>query len=405
MAIYKRGGVYWYEFVYNGKRYQRSSGVKNQREARLIEATVKGDLAKGEVGIIERRKVPTLEVFAKDFMAAIRVRSADKPDTVSFYAKKLAQLLKHRPLREARIDSIDEAMIERYVTLRRASVAPATCNRELATLRRALRLAEEWKVITRAPRVRLLNGEGQRDFVLSHSDETKYLSACPPTLRDAASVMLDTGLRIGELLSLRWEDIRFDPAGAARFGSLKVREGKSKNAQRNLSLTSRASAVLSARRKQSASAYVFPGEYKADQNRDMKLQKQTQLIGAQIDDTKLKRPMDAPMLVTSLDHLHRRVCEPVVDGKKQVLFPREFVLHGLRHTFLTRLGEAGADAFTIMKLAGHSSVTVSQRYVHPTPESCELAFERLEALNARESVRAEGKESLQKSLQSLDDSA
>ena len=50
---------------------------------------------------------------------------------------------------------------------------------------------------------------------------------------------------------------------------------------------------------------------------------------------------------------------------------------------LTRLGEAGADAFTIMKIAGHSTVTVSQRYVHPTPEALERAFERLEALNGR----------------------
>jgi hypothetical protein len=42
-----------------------------------------------------------------------------------------------------------------------------------------------------------------------------------------------------------------------------------------------------------------------------------------------------------------------------------------------------SGAFTIMKLAGHSNVIVSQRYVHPTPESCELAFERLEALSAK----------------------
>ena len=55
---------------------------------------------------------------------------------------------------------------------------------------------------------------------------------------------------------------------------------------------------------------------------------------------------------------------------------------------LTRLGEAGADAFTIMKIAGHSSVTVSQRYVHPTPEGLERAFERLEALNATKSEEA-----------------
>ena len=48
---------------------------------------------------------------------------------------------------------------------------------------------------------------------------------------------------------------------------------------------------------------------------------------------------------------------------------------------LTRLGEAGADAFTIMRIAGHSSVTISQRYVHPSPEAVEKAFERLDAIN------------------------
>jgi len=56
------------------------------------------------------------------------------------------------------------------------------------------------------------------------------------------------------------------------------------------------------------------------------------------------------------------------------------VLHSVRHTFGTRLGESGADAFTIMKLMGHSTVTVSERYVHPSPESVERAVERLLAL-------------------------
>ena len=40
------------------------------------------------------------------------------------------------------------------------------------------------------------------------------------------------------------------------------------------------------------------------------------------------------------------------------------------------------DAFTIMQVAGHSAVTVSQRYVHPSPETIERAFERLERLNS-----------------------
>jgi hypothetical protein len=41
------------------------------------------------------------------------------------------------------------------------------------------------------------------------------------------------------------------------------------------------------------------------------------------------------------------------------------------------------DAFTIMKIAGHSSITISQRYVYPSPESVESAFEKLEVSNQR----------------------
>jgi hypothetical protein len=55
--------------------------------------------------------------------------------------------------------------------------------------------------------------------------------------------------------------------------------------------------------------------------------------------------------------------------------------YSLRHTFGTRLGEAGADAFTIIKIMEHSSVAVSQRYVHLAPETLERAFERLEERN------------------------
>ena len=50
---------------------------------------------------------------------------------------------------------------------------------------------------------------------------------------------------------------------------------------------------------------------------------------------------------------------------------------------LTRLGEAGADAFAIQKIAGHSSILTSQKYVHPTPEKIEGAFTQLAAYNAR----------------------
>jgi integrase len=50
-------------------------------------------------------------------------------------------------------------------------------------------------------------------------------------------------------------------------------------------------------------------------------------------------------------------------AKRRPLFAGDFVLHSLRHTMLTRLGESGVHAFTIMRIAGHSNIVVSQRYI------------------------------------------
>jgi hypothetical protein len=56
----------------------------------------------------------------------------------------------------------------------------------------------------------------------------------------------------------------------------------------------------------------------------------------------------------------------------------------LAPTYLRRPAWRGrTDGFTIMRAMGHSTVTVSQKYVHPTPEAMERAFEPLEALNQK----------------------
>ena len=66
-----------------------------------------------------------------------------------------------------------------------------------------------------------------------------------------------------------------------------------------------------------------------------------------------------PYVGTSINHMHRDASAPEVEGKRLPIFSPDFVLHSLRHTMLTRLGESGVDAFTIMRIAGHSSVVVS----------------------------------------------
>jgi hypothetical protein len=73
--------------------------------------------------------------------------------------------------------------------------------------------------------------------------------------------------------------------------------------------------------------------------------------------------------------------QPQAEPLRLLTMPADFVLHSFRHTYCTRLGETGADAFTIMRLMGHGTVAVSQRYVHPSPEAMDYAVTRLEAWN------------------------
>jgi integrase len=56
---------------------------------------------------------------------------------------------------------------------------------------------------------------------------------------------------------------------------------------------------------------------------------------------------------------------------------RPFVLYSLRHTFLTRLGESGCDTWTLARIAGHSSIAISARYVHPSHDAVLSAIDKL----------------------------
>src|ERR1035441_4282145 len=85
--------------------------------------TLRGPFAqrwrKGDVGIIERKKLPPFQEFSEIFMDAIRTRLAASPvprasaPTERFASSSIAPCVKPR------LDAIDEAMIERYVTARR----------------------------------------------------------------------------------------------------------------------------------------------------------------------------------------------------------------------------------------------------------------------------------------------
>lgn len=347
MSVYKPKGSnnWWFEFHFNGERIRRTTKQANRRVAEQIEAAHRTALAKGEVGIEKRKPVPTLKEFSSRFMEAIETTCAERPRTIAFYREKLGKLLAHDRFAKARLDAIDEAAVDAYKNVRtrtksryKRPMSVASINRELATLRRLLRLAQEWKVINRVPRIRLIRGEVSREFVLPKAQEAVYMAALPRPLQDVALLLIDTGLRLGEACSLEWPQVHLQPADGATFGYLTVLSGKAKSKKsRNVPLSPRVAAMLRRWKRDAGNVFHNNGAILVES-----------LLGQQ-------------------------------QARVRVLLgmPKGFVLHSLRHTFGTRLGESGCDAFGIMKLMGHSSVTVSQRYVHPSPEAIELAFGRM----------------------------
>ncbi|MGO9575304.1 MAG: tyrosine-type recombinase/integrase [Terriglobales bacterium] len=65
---------------------------------------------------------------------------------------------------------------------------------------------------------------------------------------------------------------------------------------------------------------------------------------------------------------------------------RPFEVYSIRHMFLTRLGESGCDAWTLARIARHSNISISQRYVHPSEDAVLNALSRLSGHNSGHSA-------------------
>jgi integrase len=126
----------------------------------------------------------------------------------------------------------------------RKALAVASINRELQVLRRLLNLAVEWGRIESAPKIRMLSGENHCEFVVSPTEEAKYLLSAPQLLSEVATVLVDSGLRPEEAYRLRWETVTW---ANGKHGTFLVTHGKTKAARRVLPMTARVRGILEAR--------------------------------------------------------------------------------------------------------------------------------------------------------------
>ena len=352
--IYKRGKFYWYKFVWQGRLVRESTKQGNDRVARNMESAHRTSLAKGEVGLRDKRPVLSLAQFIDGRFEPWAKATFEKssPKTwFDWYRVGLRAIKSHKPIANSTLNEISGERVAEFAAHRQTQgLQVSTVNSSLRVLRRVLRLAVEWGAVETAPKIKLLSGERHRERVVSQADEAKYLAAAPEPMGSIAAVLCDTGMRPEECFRLCWEAVTWING---RHGTFLVTHGKTAAARRVLPMTPRVRNILQTRWEAAgkpSDGWVWPAPTRSGHVESSSLKKQ-----------------HAKTFKSIAEQATKNNGKPV----------RPFVLYSLRHTFLTRLGESGCDVWTLARIAGHSSIGVSSRYVHPSEDAVLDAMSRL----------------------------
>jgi integrase len=179
-----------------------------------------------------------------------------------------------------------------------------------------------------------------RDRWLIHEEENKLLAASPQWLQEIIIFAVETGCRRGEILSLECKDVDLFKRTVSVFGT---KTGE----RRTIPLTERAFAVLLEKEKARAKVRSIAGNFV------------------------FSHPPGRKVNIYTL----RSAFEDAIE-KAGI---QDFRFHDLRHTFASRLAQSGVDPYTIQKLMGHSSFTMTERYAHHFVESLRRGIEYYDA--------------------------
>jgi integrase len=360
MSIFRRGAVYWYEFVFNGSRIRESAKTNSKTIAKHAEMQRRRELELGINRIERPKRVPLFKIASEEVLNDKRARRAK--NTAELYRFSLKPVIEEFGGRL--VSDITPEDIAAYQTKRlRQGLAARTINLEVSALRVVLKSQRQWGTI--ADGVEMLRERRDIGRALSREDERKLTDAIrqsrSPVLLPLFAITLDSGLRAAEIRALRRKDLGLVwRDGVIESGSLTVPKSKTEaGTGRTIPLTRRACAALtlwlSRFPEGDENAYVFPRHS----------------IGVLGNE---RRP-----------HLYNvDLSEPIGEWKKAwkdacKLVGVRYRWHDLRHTFITRVAENPAvSEQTIMALAGHVSRSMLQRYSHIRTQAKRAAIAALE---------------------------
>jgi len=206
MSVYKRGGNWWIDYYFCGRRKREKVG-HTKTQARTVLQKRKVEIAEGKFLDIKREKKVKFENFAKTYLEIYAKPNNKSWRTVKSRVKSLIPFFGGKYLLE--INSLD---IESYKRLRKERVSSATINREIACLKTMYNVAIRWKMVSENParEVKLFPEKNYRIRYLEKNEIRNLCFSSLEPLRRVILVALNTGMRQGEIINLRWQDIDFE---------------------------------------------------------------------------------------------------------------------------------------------------------------------------------------------------
>lgn len=361
MALYKRGGVWWYEFEFRGQRVRESTGSDSKTLAIKAERQRRRELEESANGVRAARRPVLFPTAAREWMAANKARwSKSNVSIQEFNLKHLSAYFGSMLLAD-----VTPQHIGKYQGIRQTEGASnRTINMEVSTLRMMMKAARLWGAIS--DDVRMLPERRDVGRALTPDEEKKLLDACRKSpqkaLYTAVVIFCNTGMRNAELRRARWSQVDFLKA-EFQVGKAKTEGSEGRIIPLNLAALGAFKEWKSRWPDAKPENYIFPTEKLVFKGEGAP--EQGVMTAYKVNPGK---PLGAWKRAWST-------------AKK--VAGVECRIHDLRHHFISALAQTQTPDATIQAISRHLSRKMLEHYSHVRLEAKRRAVETLDAIAAQ----------------------